>query len=179
MYVHCAVCTQPTTDNTTNAIHCYGFCGKSFHFPCLAQDNPNYKDPLFGSLSKINNLHWYCEMCRQLSVNGIASGLINSAKIVADITPTFQPLLDQIKFFNAADQAKPTTSNPISTCSVPPTIPSPFSNIVWLKYRLVPPAPFSPRNNMSESSIITTADSASMLLISYEETHTHTVAVNL
>lgn len=102
----CVYCATSAADGSKDVIVCYGFCGKSFHLPCLSTENSNFKPALMNYLTKINGLHWYCNICVSLSVNGIASSINASAKLLADIQTTLQPQLDQIKLNNTAVQAK-------------------------------------------------------------------------
>lgn len=91
---NCILCAQPA-DNIKDSIRCYGFCAKSFHLSCLSKENANYKKSIVDLLSKIKNIHWYCDICDTLSVNGIASSLVSSAKLITDLKSTLRPLLDQ------------------------------------------------------------------------------------
>lgn len=102
----CSICAEPSTDGRKDVIVCYGFCGKSFHLPCLSGENSNYKTSLIVYLKKIKNLNWYCDTCTTLSVNGISSSIIEGAKLFADIKLTLQPQLDKIISTNAAVSVK-------------------------------------------------------------------------
>lgn len=106
----CVLCGCKTTDKKTVLV-CHGVCGRSFHLDCLTHDDSSYKtkSQLVSYLSKIRNLHWYCNVRHELSVCGVADNIIESAKSLAKIKSTLK--LDQPNAFNAADMANVSTPN--------------------------------------------------------------------
>lgn len=72
----------------TDSIACYGLCGRTYHVACLANDNQYYKNnkkTLVDSLRKVPNLHWYCDNCQPLTVNGISNTLKECASSVTTL----------------------------------------------------------------------------------------------
>lgn len=102
----CSICSDPVANNTKDVINCYGSCGKSFHISCLARENSSYSKSLHNYLAKIKNLHWYCDSCTTLPINGTAASQIQYETLIAGFQSTLQSQLDQINLFNTAVSAK-------------------------------------------------------------------------
>lgn len=84
----CDICTDQLSG--TSVMKCYGICGRSFHIPCLAssgEGNAQYKNALSTYLSKIPNLHWYCENCHPLSLNRIVTSFVDQQKLLHSVVP--------------------------------------------------------------------------------------------
>lgn len=87
--VNCSLCVELL--GVTDTLQCYGFCGKSFHLSCLMKTNNNYKKSLIDSLQKLPNLHWYCDICHALSMNGISRAFSECASTLIQIKHILAP----------------------------------------------------------------------------------------
>lgn len=85
----CGTCVEPVRGN--DYLNCYGVCGRSFHFTCIADDDENraYKKLMQELLpkfpKKIPNFQWYCDTCLPLSVNGIITTLSDCAGVLHSV----------------------------------------------------------------------------------------------
>lgn len=86
----CGLCAV-TTENT-DALGCHGVCNSFFHLKCLAEKNSLYTLQLINILRGIGQLHWYCDPCHHITLNGVSAKIIDSAKILKDAAPFLSQL---------------------------------------------------------------------------------------
>lgn len=69
----------------TDRIECYGFCGKKFHFSCIAESNKSYKKKILSFSIEIPNFQWYCNDCIPFTINGTYSGILHNLNSCVDM----------------------------------------------------------------------------------------------
>lgn len=101
-----------------SSLGCYGFCGKKFHFDCVAKRDNSYKKAIIDYLTKIPNLQWFCDDCIPLTINGVHSSILTKIqKCSDDINMLAQIKITQLT--NATQQAQQSTSVNVSDLHAP------------------------------------------------------------
>ena len=122
----CSKCSEPTANLDT--IQCYGFCGRTFHFTCISQDNSDYKKSIIGYLQKIANLQWYCNDCVPFTINGLFNGILGAIKENADgANNLMQQINSQFQSQPQSTQTNTQTQNPTQTQPITHTFTHPNS----------------------------------------------------